>query len=122
MTNSSLVPSSRWSDVVLVAGNFNAQVGKPGSSEAILGKRCAVPAQCTDNGDRLLQFCADNHLFLSTKDFRHNLRRTATWRSNSIDNPLVKLFPVLTGALWNRSFQRKDTSTNRTTNTINAHP
>ncbi|CAM0512289.1 unnamed protein product [Fasciola hepatica] len=78
-----LVRSSKGSDIVVLAGDFNAQVGKLSVSEACLGGRCALPAERTDNGDRLLQFCADNRLFLSSTNFRHSSRRTATWRSNS---------------------------------------
>ena len=36
-----------------------------------------------DNGDRLLQLCADHKLYLISTDFKHKNRQTVTWRSNN---------------------------------------
>ena len=52
------IQSAKSSDIVVLAGDLNAQVGKLSSTESFLGGSFALPAQRTDNGDRLLQLCA----------------------------------------------------------------
>ena len=58
-----IINQSRSSDIVILAGDLNAQVGKLSSSGYCLGSRFALPSQRTDNGERLLQFYATNRLF-----------------------------------------------------------
>ncbi|RTG88280.1 uncharacterized protein DC041_0005854 [Schistosoma bovis] len=50
---SDLLRKAKRSDVVIVAGDFNAQVGKLSDRERHLGGSYGVVAQRTDNGDRL---------------------------------------------------------------------
>lgn len=47
----------------MVTGNSNAKVEKLGALEVCLGGRFLLPAQRTDNRERLLQFCVDSRLF-----------------------------------------------------------
>ncbi|VDP89742.1 unnamed protein product, partial [Echinostoma caproni] len=79
-------------------------VGKLSASEACLGGHCALPCQRTDNGDRLLQFCADHHLFLSSINFRHSSQQTATWRSNSTGT-LTQVDHIVVSYRWRGSVQ-----------------
>ena len=69
-----LINQSRCSDIVILAEDLNAQVGKLSSSEYFLGGRFARPSQRTDNGGRIPHFCAANRLFLSSTDFQRNSR------------------------------------------------
>lgn len=80
-----------------VTGDFNTGVGRFGTLEACLGGRCELLAQCTNNGNKLHQFCADNHLFICNMSFRHNSGRTTTRRSNFTINQVrhVAVAPVL---------------------------
>jgi hypothetical protein len=63
---SSLLQSTRSSDIIILAGDMNAQVGRLSSAELHLGGRFSVDAERTDNGERLLQLCADHNLFLAS--------------------------------------------------------
>lgn len=49
----------------MVVGDFNSRAKKLSASGDPLGERHALSAHRIDNGDRILQLCADNHLFLS---------------------------------------------------------
>ncbi|KAH9583805.1 Craniofacial development protein 2 [Schistosoma haematobium] len=71
---------ARRTDVVIVAGDFNAQVGKLSERERHLGGSYGVVAQRTDNGDRLLQLCLDNRLFPAITNFKHEEKHLLTWR------------------------------------------
>ncbi|PXX94074.1 hypothetical protein DF185_23100, partial [Marinifilum breve] len=51
---SDLLRKAKRSDVVIVAGDFNAQIGKLSERERHLSGSYGVVAQRTDNGDRLL--------------------------------------------------------------------
>ena len=46
------------SDIVTIAGDYNAQLGKLTTHELDLGGRFTLGSQRTDNGDRLLHFCS----------------------------------------------------------------
>ncbi|CAH8290604.1 unnamed protein product [Heterobilharzia americana] len=76
---SNLLSKAKRSDVVVVAGDFNAQVGRLSEAERHLGGTFGIPAERTDNGDRLLQLCSDNRLFLASTNFRHKERHCLTW-------------------------------------------
>ncbi|CAH8658247.1 unnamed protein product [Dicrocoelium dendriticum] len=75
-----LLRSATSSDIIVLAGDMNAQVGRLSSSEAQLGGNYGLNSERTDNGERLLQLCAEHQLFLSSTAFRHSGRRSATWR------------------------------------------
>ncbi|TNN18187.1 Craniofacial development protein, partial [Schistosoma japonicum] len=75
-----LLQKARRSDIVIMAGDLNAQVGRLSENERHLGGCYGVTAQRTDNGDRLLQLCSDNGLFLANTNFRHKEKHLLTWR------------------------------------------
>lgn len=66
-----------------LAGDWNAQVRELSALEACLGEHYISPAQHTENGDRLPQFCANNLAILSSTDFQHSLRCIAIQRPNA---------------------------------------
>ena len=72
------------SDIVLVAGDFNAQLGERSTSELGLGGRFTLGSKCTDNGDRLVHLCSTHGLFLANTNFRHKKIPRATWRSPNL--------------------------------------
>ncbi|CAH8518466.1 unnamed protein product [Schistosoma haematobium] len=78
-----LLQKVRLTDIVVLAGDLNAQVGRLGTEEGRLGGRWGLVSSRTDNGDRLLQLCTDQNLFLASTNFRHSHRRCATWRPPS---------------------------------------
>lgn len=49
-----LTCGSKSSDIVLIAVNFNAKVGKLSASGACPAVRCVSLSQITDNGERLI--------------------------------------------------------------------
>ncbi|KAK4474221.1 hypothetical protein MN116_000067 [Schistosoma mekongi] len=77
---SELLHRAKHSDLVILAGDFNAQIGSLNQSKRHLGGCFSVPAHRTDNGDRLLQLCSDNRLFLANTNFKHKERHRLTWR------------------------------------------
>nr|CAH8876408.1 unnamed protein product [Trichobilharzia regenti] len=83
---SSLVRKAKRSDIVVLASDINAQVGKLCQSEKDVNGTYGVLCQRTDSSDRLLQFCSDNHLFLVSTNFKHKERHCLTWRPPS-SNP-----------------------------------
>lgn len=67
-------------DLVVLAGDFNARVGRLNSEELHLGGTHGLDSIRNDNGDRLLSLCADHRLFITSTNFRHHRRHRATWR------------------------------------------
>ncbi|KER27689.1 LOW QUALITY PROTEIN: hypothetical protein T265_13751 [Opisthorchis viverrini] len=53
------------------------------AAEARLGGRFRLDTRRKDNGDRLLQMCADHRLFLCSTNFRNSGNRLTTWCSPS---------------------------------------
>ncbi|KER21647.1 hypothetical protein T265_10068 [Opisthorchis viverrini] len=74
-----LLQQAKSSDIVVVAGDMNAQVGRPSAAEARLGGRLGLDTKRTDNRDRFLQMCADHRLFLCSTNFRNSGNRLTTW-------------------------------------------
>ncbi|GAA47933.1 craniofacial development protein 2, partial [Clonorchis sinensis] len=68
---SGLIRQAKSTDIVILAGDLNAQVGRLSSLELHFGGRFGVDARRTDNGDRLLQLCADHERFLANTNFQH---------------------------------------------------
>ncbi|CAH8453374.1 unnamed protein product [Schistosoma guineensis] len=68
---SELLQKAKCSNIVLLADDFNAQVGRLNQAERHLGGYSGIPDQRTDNVDRLLQLCSDGRLFLTSTDFMH---------------------------------------------------
>ncbi|CAH8635224.1 unnamed protein product [Schistosoma curassoni] len=67
---SELLQKAKRLDIVLVAGDFNAQIGSLNQTERHLGGYFSIPAQRTGNGGGLLQLCSDNRLFLTNTNFK----------------------------------------------------
>ena len=89
--------------MVIVARDINAQVSQLDIAEINLGGSSSYGNARTDNGDRLMQACADHHLFLTSTSFRHKKCQLTTWRApngqywDQIDH-------IAVGYLWRGSF------------------
>ncbi|GAA54241.1 hypothetical protein CLF_112950, partial [Clonorchis sinensis] len=59
---SALLRRAKSSDIVVVAGDLNSHVGRLSVSETQLGRRRGLDSVRTNNGERLLQLCADRRL------------------------------------------------------------
>ena len=78
------IPSS---DMVVVMGDFNARVGSDVSPwGTVLGPHGF--GDVNENGERLLDFCANNQLVLTNTWFQHKVIHKATWFRNG-DRPRV---------------------------------
>ena len=75
-----LLNMGQSSDIVMVAGDFNAQLSQLSTSELGLGGRFTLRSKRTDNGDRLLHRCSTYGLFLANTNFGHKGIHRATWR------------------------------------------
>ncbi|KER24904.1 hypothetical protein T265_07528 [Opisthorchis viverrini] len=60
---SGLIRKAKSTDTVILTGDMHAQLGRLSFLESHLGGRFADGARRTDNGDLLLQLCADHELF-----------------------------------------------------------
>ncbi|VDO87169.1 unnamed protein product [Heligmosomoides polygyrus] len=76
-------------DVILIAGNFNARVGRNRSGwEEVLGRHGV--GEVNDNGVRLLTFAAANGLLIGNSIFQHRQIHQLTWRTpNGTDSALL---------------------------------
>ncbi|XP_029640466.1 craniofacial development protein 2-like [Octopus sinensis] len=85
--------TSRADAVVYILGDFNAKIGEMAEADIVgkfgLGER-------NEAGDRLVQFCQEQHMRLTNTWFRQPRRRLYTWTSpsgqyrNQIDNILCQ--------------------------------
>ena len=66
------------SDIVIVVGDYNAQLGKLTTHELDLDGRFALGSQRTGNGDRLLHFCCTRGLLRANTNFKHRKIHCAT--------------------------------------------
>ena len=99
----SLLSRARSSDIVIVAGDMNAQVGQLGTAEINLGGKFSYGDTRTENGDRLMQACADHHLFLTSTSFRHKKRHLTTWRAPN-GQYWTQIDHIAVGYRWRGSF------------------
>ncbi|RTG85806.1 uncharacterized protein DC041_0013076 [Schistosoma bovis] len=102
---SDLLLKARRSDVVIVAGDFNAQVGKLSDRERHLGGFYSVVAQRTDNGDRLLQLCSDNCLFLANTSFKDKEEHLLTWRPPNSSQRWTQIDHIAISHRWRGSIE-----------------
>ncbi|CAH8665748.1 unnamed protein product [Schistosoma haematobium] len=95
-----LLQKVRSTDIVVLAGDLNAQVGRLGTEESRLGGRWGLVGLRSDNGDRLLQLCTDHNLFLASTNFRHSHRRCATWRPPSASQAWTQIDHIAISYRW----------------------
>ncbi|KER27324.1 hypothetical protein T265_05644 [Opisthorchis viverrini] len=102
---SGLIRQAKSTDIVILAGDLNAQVGRLSSLESHLGGRFGVDARRTENGDRLLQLCADHELFLASTNFQHKRSHRVTWRPPTTNQPWTQLDHVAISHRWRATTQ-----------------
>ena len=90
------------SDIVIVVGDYNAQLGKLTTHELDLGGRFALGSQRADNGDRLLHFCSTHGLFLANTNFKHKKIHCATLRSPNPEHPWLQFDHIAISRTWRR--------------------
>ncbi|CAH8555377.1 unnamed protein product [Schistosoma haematobium] len=95
-----LLQKVRLTDIVVLAGDLNAQVGRLGTEESRLGGRWGIVGRRTDNRDRLLQLCTYHNLFLASTNFRHSHRRCATWRPSSASQAWTQINHIAISYRW----------------------
>ena len=69
--------------MILTAGDFNGKVGKADEFETYTGKWTG--GHRNDNGQKLVEWCKNNNIFLCNTAFRHKQSHITT-RSNSVIN------------------------------------
>ncbi|KAA3670424.1 uncharacterized protein DEA37_0004723, partial [Paragonimus westermani] len=98
-----LLRQSKHSDIIILAGDFNAQLGRLSSDEKRLGGMFGVRAQRTDNGERLLQLCASHGLYISSTAFQHRKKHCVTWRPPCASQPWTQLDHIAVSYRWRHS-------------------
>lgn len=83
------------SDIKIVVGDFNSKVGNINTNlEHVMGKY-GLPGATTDNGNRLIDLCSSQQLFIGGTKFLHKDIHKYTWQSpdgytrNQIDHILI---------------------------------
>ena len=79
------------SDIVMVARDFNAQVGHLSASQRNIGGGFSMNTRRTDNGERLLDFCSKHGLHLVSTNHWHKKSHLATWRSADPHHTLTQI-------------------------------
>ena len=87
-------------DIVILAGDLNARVGRLSSDEAHLGGHYGLDSCRSDNGDRFLSLCSDHNLFLASMNFRHSKRHSATWRPPSSAQTWTQIDHIAISYRW----------------------
>jgi exonuclease III len=95
-----LLHKASRTDIVLLAGDLNARVGRLSVNEARLGGQFGLDNGRSDNGNRLLHLCADHGLFLASTNFRHSKRRAATWRPPSSSHSWTQIDHIAISYRW----------------------
>ncbi|GAA53500.1 craniofacial development protein 2 [Clonorchis sinensis] len=98
-----LLRRAKSSDIVVVAGDLNAQVGRLSVSETQLGGRHGLDSVRTDNGERLLQLCADRRLFLCSTYFRNSRSHLATLCPPTTRRPQTQIDHIAISYRWRGS-------------------
>ena len=92
------IPVSRR-DVLIILGDFNARLGMDNEGyEKVMGK-CAIDEKRNTNGEKLLEFCQVNKLFIQGTRFPHKDIHKATWRS-SVDKKTHQIDHIITNTRW----------------------
>ncbi|XP_060516932.1 uncharacterized protein LOC132696231 [Cylas formicarius] len=82
---------------LIVLGDFNAKIGETKTDthlRTVVGKYGI--GERNERGQMLIEFCAENELYISNSHFQHHIRKIYTWRSpdghtrNQIDYVLIK--------------------------------
>ncbi|GFR78339.1 craniofacial development protein 2-like [Elysia marginata] len=68
---------------ILLAGDFNAKIGKQQQGETSVGKFSKGKRNC--NGERLVEFCEEKRLFVTNSAFNHPSRHITTWAGQRKD-------------------------------------
>ncbi|CAH8490480.1 unnamed protein product [Dicrocoelium dendriticum] len=90
-------------DIIVLAGDFNARVGRLLPCERHLGGPHGYDDVRSENGERLLNLCADYQLFLSSTSFRHPGRQYATWRPPSSTQRWSQIDHIAISRRWRGS-------------------
>ena len=93
------------SDIVIFAGDFNAQVGCHSASEGNIGGRFSLNTWLTDNGERLLDFCSKHGYYFVSTNHRHKKSHLVTWRSTDPHHTLTQIDHIAVIYRWRGSVQ-----------------
>ena len=71
------IDSTPNKDILVIMGDFNAKVGTLQTNKEVMGKYGL--GERNNRGQKLVEFCEQNHLWISNTQFKHHPRRTYTW-------------------------------------------
>ena len=71
------------SSITIVAGDFNAKVGKRINEERCMGSYST--GERNQSGQLLTDFCERNELFLGNTAFQHPARHITTWSQQGVN-------------------------------------
>jgi len=89
------ISSAHRNDIKIIQGDFNAKIGIDNTGMATIMGKHALDSARNNNGDRLIDYCVTNQLFVGGSKFPHKNIHKYTWTSpdgrtkNQIDHVLV---------------------------------
>ena len=82
---------TKAASLVLIAGDFNAKVGKHSGNEACLGQYSR--GKRNNSGQLLIDFCNIHDLFISKSAFQHPARHITTWEFvKKVNNKVIHIY------------------------------
>ena len=93
-------------DILVLAGDMNAQVGKITSVDMHLSGRFELSAQPTDNEDQMLHFCSNHQLFVMKKKSSQNKQaHQLTRRRSTAHQSCTQMDHIAMNFYWRASIQ-----------------
>ena len=71
------------SSITMIAGDFNAKVGKKSNEERCIGNH--TMGKRNKSGQRLIEFCERNEMYISNTSFEQPTRHKTTWSQQRIE-------------------------------------
>ena len=85
-----LVDENKKHNLLYIAGDFNAKVGRP-TGYTCIGRFSR--GRKNNSGTTLLEFCETTHLFISNTGYHYRASHITTWEPrSSVNGKLIRLF------------------------------
>lgn len=78
--------------VLIIAGDFNAKIGRRQDNEKCLGVHSK--GKRNNNGEKLIEFCEETNLFITNSAFDHPSRHKTTWIGQRRDKESGKIINI----------------------------
>lgn len=74
-------------DTIIICGDFNSKIGQISDPNESLCMGQHSRGRRNENGSALIEFCLNNHFFISNSAFKHKARHITTWQGQISTQP-----------------------------------